>query len=269
MRYYFLIMIWLVAGAGCAVPEKMDSLAMPNSSEAGAPNDNNDFGLFEGELAEQVVKVADPIESVNRVMFGFNDVLYFWVVKPVARVYADAVSKPIRLSIDRFFNNVTTPVRAVNCLLQGKNKAACRELHRFAVNTTAGVLGFGDPAHDKLGLDVADEDLGQTLAVHGIGDGFYIVLPWFGPSTLRDTAGIVGDQFLNPVRYVKPASVSIGISAFDSINEASFRIGEYEAFKAAAVDPYIAMRNTYIQYRKSQIEDKSEPKSIDANSLTP
>ena len=192
---------------------------------------------------------------MNRVMFGFNDVLYFWVVKPVMQAYAGVVPKPARIGIGNFFHNVTTPARLVNCLLQGKGPEAGSELRRFAINTTAGVLGFGDPARDRWELEPAEEDLGQTLAVYGLGDGFYVVWPLLGPSTLRDSVGMVGDQFLNPVRYVKPAEASIGISAADAANDGSFHIGEYEAFKSAAVDPYVAMREAYVQYRSKQIKE--------------
>ena len=189
-------------------------------------------------------------------MFGFNDVLYFWVAKPVTHVYEGVVPKPARIGIGNFFENLTTPARFVNCLLQGKGPEANRELRRFGINTTAGVLGFGDPAYDRWGLKPAKkEDLGQTLAVHGFGDGFYVVWPVFGSSTLRDSVGMVGDQFLNPVRYVKPMEVSIGISAVDATNKGSFHIGEYEDFKSAAVDPYVAMRGAYIQYRSKQIKE--------------
>ena len=165
------------------------------------------------------------------------------------------VPKPVRIGMGNFFENLTTPARFVNCLFQGKGPEADRELRRFGINTTAGVLGFGDPARDRWHLAPAKEDLGQTLAVHGFGDGFYLVWPIFGPSTLRDSVGMVGDAFLNPVRYVKPVEASIGISAVDVTNDGSFHIGEYEAFKSAAVDPYVAMRGAYIQYRGKQIKE--------------
>jgi phospholipid-binding lipoprotein MlaA len=145
-------------------------------------------------------------------------------------------------------------VRFVNCLLQGKNASAGKELHRFAINTTEGVLGFGDPARDKHGLEPAGEDLGQTLATYGVGDGVYIVWPLLGPSTVRDSVGMVGDQFLNPVRYIDHRKTSISVTAGRIINERSLTIGEYESFKASAIDPYIALRQAYIQYRKEQIE---------------
>jgi len=188
-------------------------------------------------------------------MYGANDILYFWVFKPVGQVYKGVVPEPARVGIRNFFHNLTTPARLANCLLQGKGDAAGREFDRFLINTTAGVLGFGDPARDQFGLEPADEDLGQTLATYGIGDGFYIVWPFFGPSTLRDSVGMVGDQFLNPTRYVKPTETSVGISGAKAANEGSFHIGEYEAFKSAAVDAYVAMREAYMQYRKKKIKE--------------
>ncbi len=99
------------------------------------------------------------------------------------------------------------------------------------------------------------EDLGQTLAVHGVKDGFYLVLPLLGPSTARDAVGRLGDMFLNPVFYVDPSEAAIGITAGDYTNKGSFHVGEYEAFKEAAIDPYAAMREVYLQYRMKQIEE--------------
>jgi phospholipid-binding lipoprotein MlaA len=216
---------------------------------------DDDFDLLEEEFAEQMVEVADPLEGLNRIMFGINDILYFWVAKPVTQVYEGVVPAPVRIGVGNFFHNLTTPIRFVNCHLQGKVDAADIELKRFLINTTSGILGFGDPARDKMGLEPVEEDLGQTLAVHGFGNGFYMVLPLLGPSTLRDAVGFVGDQFLNPVRYVEPWEVSIGISGTKAVNEGSFHIGEYETFKSSAVDPYVAMRQAYIQYRAKQIKE--------------
>lgn len=256
MRYYFLIMIWLVAGAGCA-----SSARNTPNLPAESPVDVNSsgeaaFDEFEKDLSQRQVTVPDPIEPWNRAMFGINDRFYFWVAKPVMQTYEKIVPRPVRVCIGNFFENLTTPVRFVNCLFQGKGPEADRELRRFGINTTAGVLGFGDPARDRWHLaPAAKEDLGQTLAVHGFGDGFYVVWPVFGSSTLRDSAGMVGDQFLNPVRYVEPIETSIGISAVDATNDGSFHIGEYEAFKSAAVDPYVATRGAYIQYRSKQIKE--------------
>ena len=260
----------LFISMGCAASGKKPSL-MPNSTNqqqaastsnaalasADSVEFDDEFALLEEELIEEmeIVKVPDPLEPVNRIMFGFNDVLYFWVAKPILQVYTGVVPELGRVGIRNFFNNVTTPVRLVNCLLQGKNDAANIEFHRFVINTTEGIFGLGDPALDKHGLKTVREDLGQTLAVYGFEDGLYIVWPFFGPSTARDSIGMVGDQFLNPVRYVDPRDVSIGISVVKGVNAGSFQIGTYEEFKAASLEPYIAMRELYIQYRHKQIQE--------------
>ncbi len=240
------------ATSGNSAPSVQAASFTDDSDEA---TNNDDFDLLEEEFAEQMIELADPLEPFNRTMFQVNDTLYFWVVKPVSQVYVGVVPEPARLGIRNFFNNITTPVRFINCLLQGKGEGAGTELRRFAINTTCGILGFGDPAMDQYGLEPAWEDLGQTLAVHGFGDGFYIVWPLIGPSTARDSVGMAGDWFLSPVSYVEPTEVAIGISATRYMNKSSFNIGEYEAFKSMAIEPYIAMREAYIQYRAKQIQE--------------
>jgi phospholipid-binding lipoprotein MlaA len=226
----------------------------PARPSTGGPADD-DFNLLEDELAQQQFKVADPLKPLNRAMHNVNDKLYFSVLRPVARACKKAVPKPARISIRNFFNNLTTPARYISCLLQGKRKAAGTELHRFALNTTVGVLGFADPAQEKWKLAPTDEDLGQTLGKWGVGNGVYVVLPLLGPSTVRDTLGLIGGQLLNPVHYVEPTEVSLAISAGKIANENTFTIGRYESFKSAAVDPYTAMRQAYIQYRDKQVKD--------------
>ncbi len=258
--------------AGCNEANKADSSAGINASESdsgeaasanfegdeAADPDfaaDEDFALLEDELEEEMIDVPDPLEGINRVMFNVNDALYMWVVDPVSRFYADTVPEPTRTSIDNFFSNLGTPARYANCLLQGKGDGADIELRRFWINTTEGILGFGDPALEKHRLEKVQEDFGQTLAVWGLDDGFYIVWPLLGPSTLRDSIGLAGDQFLNPLRYVEPVEISYGASGLKGVNKSSFNIGEYEVFKDAAVDPYIAMRQAYMQYRAGKIEE--------------
>jgi len=215
--------------------------------------EENDWGLLP-EANEPAHKISDPLKPLNRVIYQFNDKFYFWILRPTARAYKSVVAKPVRICVSNFFHNLTTPARYANCLLQGRPQAAGTELKRFAINTTVGVLGIGDPAKDKYGLEPFEEDLGQTLATHGVGNGIYIVLPILGPSTVRDAVGLFGDQFLNPVRYVKPWQTSYAISAGDIVNERSLKIGEYEGIVESAIEPYIALRNVYLQYREDQIE---------------
>ncbi len=257
--WYIVILTVLIAG--CASSNNNAKFSTAQQNALNDPNNideafvDDDFNLLEEELDEQVVEVADPFEPLNRLMFGVNDTLYFWIVKPVVGTYKAVVPEPARTGVRNFFQNLTTPVRYVNCLLQGKGDGADIELRRFLVNTTEGILGFGDPARDKYELEPVQEDLGQTLAVHGIDQGFYIVWPLLGPSTVRDSLGMAGDVFLNPVRYVEPWETSVGISAVRVTNEGSFHVGEYEDFKAASLEPYVAMREAYIQYRNNKIQE--------------
>ena len=216
-------------------------------------DDNLDF--FDEETEEEVLQVADPLSPWNRAMFHFNDRLYFWVLKPLARGYRAVLPTPARSGIKNFFHNLTTPIRMISCILQGKGRAASAELTRFLINSTVGVLGFGNPAKRWTELNTSEEDLGQTLATYGIGNGFYIVWPILGPSTLRDSVGMIGDWFLNPVSYVDPIEAYLEIRAVETVNQTSFRIGDYESLKEAAIDPYVSFRNAYIQYRKKKVEE--------------
>ena len=214
-------------------------------------DENLDF-LEEEEISESV-SVADPLEPFNRLMFQFNDKLYFYFLKPVATVYRNILPLPVRKGIRNFFYNAATPVRFTNCLLQLKGKAAAAEAGRFVVNTTAGGLGFWDLSPRYPGLEVPDEDLGQTLGHYRIGNGFYLVLPVLGPSTLRDFTGFAGDLFLSPVTYVDPQEISYGLTGTRILNNTSLHIGDYEAAKEAALTPYEAFRDGYIQYRQKKV----------------
>ncbi|MBW2616968.1 MAG: VacJ family lipoprotein [Deltaproteobacteria bacterium] len=206
------------------------------------PSAHDESGEFEGEI-------FDPIEPVNRAFFHFNDKLYFWVIKPIATGYKKVFPEPLRVSVRNFFHNIFMPARAVNCLLQGKIKGFGTEITRFVVNSTMGVCGFGDAAKTAFNIDKRDEDFGQTLGFYGLGPGIYIHWPLLGPSSIRDTVGIVGDGFLNPVNYVEPFKYSVAIKGYDQINKTSLILGQYEALKKAAFDPYISLREAYYENR--------------------
>ena len=233
---------------------KLDQTPSNNGEDEGDSLDE-DLGFLDEEAEEEVVEVADPLSPWNRAMFHFNDKLYFWALKPLARGYRAVIPKPARSGVKNFFHNLTMPIRMVSCIVQGKGRAASAELTRFLINSTVGVLGFGNPAKRWPELNPSEEDLGQTLATYGIGNGFYIVWPILGPSTLRDSVGMIGDWFLNPVSYVHPTEAYLEIRAIETVNETSFRIGDYESLKEAAIDPYVAFRNAYIQYRKKKVEE--------------
>jgi phospholipid-binding lipoprotein MlaA len=216
---------------------------------------------FEDEIMETM---PDPLKPFNKVMFQVNDKLYFYVLKPVAQGYKFILSEPVRLSIRNVISNLTTPIRFVNCLLQGKLEGAGIEMSRFMVNTTTGVLGLFDVAKTYYLLDKQEEDFGQTLGHYGVKEGFYIVWPILGPSTLRDTFGRAGDYFSNPLLYVNPRRDWYGlevntdypgaVTASDRINEMSLTLGTYEEFKESSIDPYTSMRSAYFEHRRNEIK---------------
>ena len=190
-------------------------------------------------------------------MFTFNDRLYFWVLKPVAQGYSTVMPEPARVSVSNFFSNLRAPVRFVNCLLQANVIGAATELFRFMLNSTIGLAGLFDPAGgEEINLVRQDEDFGQTLGSYGAGQGFYIVWPILGPSSPRDTLGMVGDFFAYPISYLDPWYVWTAVRGYQTINDTSLSIGDYEAIKEAAIDPYLSVRNAYIQYRQKKVEER-------------
>ena len=220
------------------VPVRFPAVRTRRASEPGAIEEERD--------------IPDPLESINRAFFVFNDRLYFWALKPVAQGYKAVVPEKARVGVRNFFNNILFPVRFVNCLLQGKVEGAANEFANFMLNSTFGIAGFMDITKGEIPRH--REDLGQTFGVYGLGPGFYIVWPFLGPSTLRDSVGMAGDGFLNPVTYLDFPWYNIGYRATDAVNETSLSIGDYEAFKNAALDPYVSMRSAYHQNRAGQIK---------------
>ena len=176
------------------------------------------------------------------------------MLKPVAQAYNFILPEVARRGVRNFFSNLLTPIRFVNCVLQGKGNDAAEEVVRLITNTTLGVAGFWDPAADLYGIEISNEDLGQTLGAYGLGDGFFLVWPVLGPSSLRDTVGFFGDLAFNPITYIDSTGASYAVGFYRRFNDLSLRIGDYEAIKQAAVDPYIAVRDGYIQFRRSLIE---------------
>jgi len=204
---------------------------------------------------EEEATIADPLEPFNRAMFHFNDKLYFWALKPVAQGYNWVVPEKARISVKNFFTNLAFPIRFVSCLLRADFKCAGEEFGRFTVNTIWGVGGLLDPSsRTQLNLPKGDADLGETLGVYGLGQGFYFVWPVLGPSSARDSVGLVGGFFLYPVSYIRPWPAWLGVRTYQEVNDASLRIGDYESLKEAAIDPYVALRDAYFQYRQKKVE---------------
>ena len=228
---------------------------LPAPNEVVSDDNVDDLDLLEQEMEDETKAVSDPIEGWNRKMFVVNDTLYVWVARPVLQGYKSITPEPIRVGVQNSFENLAMPVRGINCLLQGKGKAAKTELDRFLINTTVGILGINDAADEKYQIKAPPpEDLGQTLAVWGVGDGWYLVWPLLGPGTVRDSGGWVGDYFLDPLTYIPPWVVRAGVKGTRGVNSASFSLKEYDTMREEAVDPYAAVRDAYTQYRAAQIK---------------
>ena len=205
---------------------------------------------------EDVVLISDPIIQGNRDFYGLNDTLYFAALKPVSRGYGFIIPEELRLAIRNVFYNIRFPVRFINCLLQAKLRKSGAELGQFFINTTAGFLGLANVAANYPELQPSKEDLGQTFAVWGIGNGAYLMLPFLGPSSVRDAFGRLGDIFIDPIWWV-PVDLwtSVAIRVGEVVNDTSLRIGEYEALIEAALDPYVMIRNAYVQNRNKLIAE--------------
>ena len=189
----------------------------------------------------------DPLEGFNRAMFTFNDVAYRYALIPLASGYVQVVPLPVRNSVTNFFYNLKTPIYFVNNALQLEGALACRNLARFVINSTLGLAGLFDPAADWFGLERAEAHFDDTLMKYGAGYGVYLVLPFFGPSDLRDGTSAITDYFLNPVTYLMDNPEKFGVKAFDYLQDYSSDAERYNALREKSDDPYILFRNLYLQ----------------------
>ncbi len=200
--------------------------------------------------------ISDPFEPWNRFWFGFNDIFYLYVARPLHQGYSYVVPEPVRSGLSNFFHNILFPVRFVSSLLQGRPLAAGAEFGKFMINTTVGLGGFIDVAKDKktiVPLDPLGEDMDQTLGVWGLGTGPYIVWPIIGPSSVRGTVGLVADYFLDPTFYfATPVGVTVAAGGL-RFNDLGPVLDLYSDTKEISVDPYIAVREAYAAYKKQQI----------------
>jgi len=217
----------------------------------------DEFDEFDKEIQEQVAStvVPDPIEPVNRGFWWLNDKLYFYVLKPVSVGYKTVIPKPVRNSVNNFFDNLGFPRRLANNLLQLKFHSAAEELRNFTFNTTAGCLGLFDVAEDHYGWEPQDEDFGQTMAHYGAGQWMAVHLPVLGPSNLRDSLGLVPDMFLDPVMYIDSWGARMAIRSGDKVNYTSLHIGLYEDTKKENLDVYRFLQDAYEQNRAKKIEE--------------
>ncbi len=235
----------------------------PTAESGDAFADEFEMSLEEEFAAETPVDDFDPLSGYNRAMTAFNDILFTGVIFPVAKGYEFILPEPVRNAVSRFFSNLYFPIRFVNNVLQFKIKNAGEELARFGINTTLGLGGLFDPAKAWFELDAHPEDFGQTLGYYGVGSGFHIVLPLFGPSNLRDMFSMAPDLYVDPLNYwpgrgynlFSNIGQSYSSQSFKILNESSLTYEQYESLKKDAVDLYPFMKNIYEQSRQKAIEE--------------
>jgi phospholipid-binding lipoprotein MlaA len=203
--------------------------------------------------AQDPQKACDPYENTNRKIFNFNDRLYFCFIKPLVNAY-DTIPPPVRKVIRNGFDNLQVPAHFVNFVLQGSPQMAGDEMTRFVINSTVGIGGMFDVANNALGVPDHYADFGQTLGKWNVPTGAYLVVPALGPSDQRDLVGYAVDKVMDPLFWI-PGEwwVSIPPSFVNFTSEASVHSGEYETLKKASLDPYVAMRNGYLQHREHLI----------------
>ena len=207
-----------------------------------------------GPEAAAYEELNDGLEPANRVVFDVNDGIDEAVIEPTARGYRAAVPEFGREGVGNFLQNLRSPVILVNDILQGKGGRAHDTLIRFLVNSTFGVGGLIDVAAYE-GLDGHDEDFGQTLAVWGVGEGPYFVIPLLGPSNARDAAGLIVDALFDPLTYVAPFVVSLSRRAADGVDQREEVLDALEEIKDTSIDYYATIRSLYRQRRDDEIRD--------------
>lgn len=203
-------------------------------------------------------KNADPLEKVNRATHAFNDALDRMLARPVAKAYKKVVPEPARNAVSNFVTNLEYPTTALNSALQGKFRDAGTDTLRFLVNSTIGVGGLADPA-TKFGLPANDEDFGQTLGVWGVPSGPYLVLPFLGPSTLRDAPARVPDRYTNARHYIGDGTqTEVALLGLDVLDQRTELLAADNALRQA-YDPYALVRDAYLQRREYVVRDGNVP----------
>jgi phospholipid-binding lipoprotein MlaA len=196
----------------------------------------------------------DPWEGFNETMFNFNrEILDRYILKPVATGWDYLLPDPLQRGFHNFFDNLAVVRRVVNNTLQLKFAGAGKEVARFAINSTVGLVGFIDVARDGLGIEQSDEDMGQTFGWYGMGPGPYLVLPFLPPLTVRDGIGYAIDSAMTPYIYFIPWYASVGGNAVNVVNERSLNLDRFERVAESTVDLYSAVRNAYLQRRAAAV----------------
>jgi len=251
-RHFQLLLACLcfIGLSACSTLSKQTDATTSSEAQASADAD-----------APEQDNARDPLEGFNRAMYRFNDKFDRYLLKPVAKGYRAITPKPVSRGISNFFSNLHDPGIMLNNLLQGKPKQAGSDLGRFLVNTTLGIAGLFDVA-SKMGMEKHNEDFGQTLGKWGVGEGPYLVLPFLGPSNLRDGPALVVDWETYPPNHMEEQSTRNKLLVVEVVDKRAQYLEAGDILEqAAGQDPYIFVREAYRQRRVNQIYDGNPPQA--------
>lgn len=243
----------LIAGCASAMSSPLPDTDGASATDV-APGVDADV-LADAEPSDPQAPVDDPWEGFNRHVHGFNNTADQLVFRPLAVGYDTVAPAPVKAGVSRFFANLGMPATAVNQALQGRPRHAAQSLGRFAVNFTVGIGGVFDPATHFGVPQHAPQDFGQTLATWGWSESRYLVLPLFGPRTLRDTVAIVGDQPLSPLGQVQSSVAAAGLQMMEVVDGRA-RMLPLDKFRRDAFDDYLLVRDAWAQRRKQQTQQE-------------
>ncbi len=250
----FLVMFTMLVADGTFAGARATQPGEPVQSAISDPNPATD----DGEGYQPGVE-SDPLAPFNEAMFTFNRKLDDWVLHPVASVYADIAPEALREAVKRFFDNVNVIPRFANNLFQLRFPEAGTEVARLGINSTLGLAGFFDPADHWFGLKENPDDFGLTLRYYGVPTGPYLMLPFFGPSTVGDAVGLAADGAMDPLAYLTPLEVygpaEAGWDVGQAVNYRSLHLNQFEEADRYAIDLYGAVQDAYLQTRIHRVKE--------------
>lgn len=224
-------------------------------------DDEDDFESYE---TTNIVEIKDPLESVNRKIFIFNDSFDKYFLEFVAKAYREQLPKPVRTVVRNFITNLSLPVSTFNSILQGKSENSLATFSHFLINSTIGIGGLFNVAGEK-NIRYNQEDFGQTLGHYGVDSGIYIMIPFLGPSSARDLGGIAVDKSVNPIEFnlleiggernLIPTDYRLALAATTGIDKRESLIDIIEDVRKDSFDFYATLRSAYIQKRVAEIKN--------------
>jgi len=255
----FFVTFSLIFLSGCSTKELVTLINDTSPSQNSSVEEE-----FQDEFSDEMETEIDPFSGHNEFMTNFNDSIITYALNPASEAYAFVIPEALRIGISNAFHNIQFPIRVTNNLLQGKFENVSDETGRFIVNSTLGIAGLMDPAKEHLHLMPHNEDFGQTLGFYGVQPGYHIVLPFLGPSNVRDIIGITVDGYTSPLvntsdleNYKIPDNLTqtVVLGASNIVNKNSLNLGQYESIKKDALELYPFLRDVYEQKRISDIEE--------------